>query len=94
MFIEDELTSDLEDVSKTELNIKTEPDVEKAIEQIEPQKFEIISDEEIKAQLDILEQSDFITDEEENSDIFNELEIQQEEVIENTVDETVKNENR
>ena len=90
LFIEDELTSDLEDVSKTELNIKTEPDVEKAIEQIEPQKFEIISDEEIKAQLDILEQSDFITDEEENSDIFNELEIQQEEVIENTVDETVK----
>ncbi|MBK7228738.1 MAG: hypothetical protein IPH97_07700 [Ignavibacteriales bacterium] len=90
LFIEDELTSDQEDVSKTELNIKTEPDVEKAIEQIEPQKFEIISDEEIKAQLDILEQSDFITDEEENSDIFNELEIQQEEVIENTVDETVK----
>jgi len=90
LFIEDELTSDLEDVSKTELNIKTEPDVEKAIEQIEPQKFEIISDEEIKAQLDILEQSDFITNEEENSDIFNELEIQQEEVIENTVDETVK----
>ena len=90
LFIEDELTSDQEDVSKTELNIKTEPDVEKAIEQIEPQKFEIISDEEIKAQLDILEQSDFITNEEENSDIFNELEIQQEEVIENTVDETVK----
>lgn len=84
LFVEDESNLEPEEISKPELNLKPELDVEKAIEQIEPQKFELISDEEIKTQLDILEQNDFMTDVEESQDIFNELEIQVDEV--NSID--------